>query len=356
VFVKVVTDSISVPGNASRSFATEQASQGQPRGRIQFGWDPVDPYLQNVQFNSKIINYDSSYCTSVFNLSGGGIPTLSYFPLVKQLLGVSVRVTDVGCGQGEFVNAIRDQGVDAIGFDPVLHHENEYLFARYWDAKDSPQTDLIVMRCVLPHIPQPWKFLDQIATYQKSAMILIEFQKLEWILRNKCWYQFCHDHVNQFAMFDFQSRYEVLLQGSFANNEWGWVLFSPNSRRRVTPNVCAQELEIQELFDARTQFLLDLKRSNRRRFIWGAAAKGAVLSDACHQVGGRPTKAIDANPHKWSRFLEGSGIQVIAPAQCGEILTADAEVWVANPNHLTDVAKFLEDFSVEVTTPIMAAL
>jgi hypothetical protein len=254
------------------------------------------------------------------------------------------------------VNAIRDQGVDAIGFDPVLHHENEYLFARYWDAKDSPQTDLIVMRCVLPHIPQPWKFLDQIATYQKSAMILIEFQKLEWILRNKCWYQFCHDHVNQFAMFDFQSRYEVLLQGSFANNEWGWVLFSPNSRRRVTPNVCAQELEIQELFDARTQFLLDLKRSNRRRFIWGAAAKGAVLSDACHQVGGRPTKAIDANPHKWSRFLEGSGIQVIAPAQCGEILTADAEVWVANPNHLTDVAKFLEDFSVEVTTPIMAAL
>lgn len=131
MFVKVVTDSISVPGNASRSFATEQASKGQPRGRIQFGWDPVDPYLQNIQFNSKIINYDSSYCTSVFNLSCDWIPTLSYFPLVKQLLGVSVRVTDVGRGQGEFVNAIRDQGIDAIGFDTVLHHENEYIFARY---------------------------------------------------------------------------------------------------------------------------------------------------------------------------------------------------------------------------------
>jgi hypothetical protein len=52
----------------------------------------------------------------------------------------------------------------------------------------------------------------------------------------------------------------------------------------------------------------------------------------------------------------GSGVQVIAPEECGEILTADSEVWVANPNHLADVAKFLEDFSVEVTTPIMAAL
>jgi hypothetical protein len=120
------------------------------------------------------------------------------------------------------------------------------------------------------------------------------------------------------------------------------------------PNVCAQELEIQELFDTRTQFLSDLKRSIRRRFVWGAAAKGAVLSDACHQVGRRPTKAIDANPHKWGQFLEGSGVQVIAPEHCGEILTADSEVWVANPNHLSDVSKFLKDFSVEVSTPIIA--
>ena len=178
-----------------------------------------------------------------------------------------MRVTDVGCGQGEFVNAIRELGVEAVGFDPVLRHESKYLFARYWDAKESPQTDLIVMRCVLPHIPQPWEFLNQIATYQKSALILIEFQKLEWILRNKCWYQFCHDHVNQFSMFDFQSRYEVLLEGSFANDEWGWVLFSPNSQKRVMPNGCAQELEIHELFDVRTQFLSDVKRSNRRRFV-----------------------------------------------------------------------------------------
>jgi hypothetical protein len=78
MFVKVLTDSISVPGNASRSFLTEQAALNQLRGRIQFGWDPLDPYLQNVQFDSRTINYDSSYCTSVFS-PAGGIPTLGYF-------------------------------------------------------------------------------------------------------------------------------------------------------------------------------------------------------------------------------------------------------------------------------------
>lgn len=161
------------------------------RGRVQFGWDPDNPYLQNIQFDSRIIRYDPSYCTSVFSLSGGGdIPTLSYFPLARQLVGNPVRIIDVGFGQGEFVKSLRELGVEAIGFDPVLRHEDEFLFARYWDAEDSPQADIIVMRCVLPHIPQPWKFLEEIATHQKSALVLIEFQKLEWSLRNKSWYQF----------------------------------------------------------------------------------------------------------------------------------------------------------------------
>lgn len=351
--MKTISKSISVPGNSSRSFPSEQAAQNQPRGRIQFGWDPTDPYLRNVQFDSRLINYDSSYCTSVFDLSGGGIPTLEYFGLVKQMLGDSMHVTDVGCGQGEFVHAVRELGIQAVGFDPVLRQESTHLFARYWDAKDSPRTDLIVMRCVLPHLPQPWEFLDRIATYQKSALVLIEFQKLEWILQGRCWYQLCHDHVNQFSMSDFQDRYEVLLEGSFSKNEWGWVLFSPNSRRRVTPKECAQELQIEVLFEARTKFLSDLVHSTRKRFVWGAAAKGTMLSDACNQVGKRPTKAIDANPYKWGQFLEGSGVQVIAPEYCEEFLTDNSEVWVANPNHLVDVARFLEGYPIEIRTPVM---
>jgi hypothetical protein len=52
--------------------------------------------------------------------------------------------------------------------------------------------------------------------------------------------------------------------------------------------------------------------------------------------------------------MEGSGVQVISPEHVGEILTADSEVWVANPNHLSDVSKFLESFSVKVSTPIIS--
>lgn len=350
--MKLLGDCISVPGNASRSFRSEHDAQSQPRGIVQFGWERNNPYLRNVHFDSRIVSYDSSYCTSVYGFGGEDIPTLEYFPQIVELLGYTAHVTDVGCGQGEFVNAIRKRGINAIGFDPVLRQDSEHLSAKLWVPKESPKTNLIVMRCVLPHIPAPWDFLDQIATHQKSAVVLVEFQKLEWILQNRCWYQFCHDHVNQFSMFDFQSRYEVLLEGGFANDEWGWVLFNPNSRRRVIPYGCPHTLAIKELFEARSDFLSEVSNGARLRYVWGAAAKGSVLSDACHQVGRRPAGAVDANPYKWDQFLEGSGVKVIAPATCGDLITSDSEVLVANPNHLTEVKKFLEPRGLEVRTPI----
>jgi hypothetical protein len=52
--------------------------------------------------------------------------------------------------------------------------------------------------------------------------------------------------------------------------------------------------------------------------------------------------------------MEGSGVQVISPEHVGEILTADSEVWVANPYHLTDITKFLSKYPIEVRAPVSA--
>ena len=218
--VITLTNAIDVPGNSSRAFKFLEQATSQPRGTIQFGWDYQNPYLRNLKYDASIINYDENYCTSVCSLDTEGvIPTSQYFHQVREVLSSSALVTDVGCGQGEFVRVLRSSGLSAIGFDPVLHEPSEFLFAQFWNPKNAPKTDLVVMRCVLPHIEEPWTFLDQIAKSQPSALVLIEFQRLEWILDTHCWYQFCHDHVNQFSQDDFRRRYEVLLDGQFANGE-----------------------------------------------------------------------------------------------------------------------------------------
>lgn len=133
--MKVLTDLIEVPGNSSRSFPSERAAQSQVRGRVQFGWDPDDPYLQNVQFDSRIIRYDSSYCTSVFSLSGGGgIPTLSF-----ALSEAASRRSGSGNRRWLWSRSVRKgdsrTGSRSNWIRSSSSSRNKFLFARYRDAK-----------------------------------------------------------------------------------------------------------------------------------------------------------------------------------------------------------------------------
>lgn len=334
---------LSVPGNSSRSFQTYLEAVTQPRGWFQFGWTPEDPYLRNTKYEAGLIQFDRAYCTAVCGIDGSNsIPTLDYFfDSVLPIMERPTRVTDVGCGQGEFVRALRDQGVEAVGFDPVLQESCSYLFAELWSADLTPDTNLIVMRCVLPHIADPWSFLAEVATQQSSAIVLIEFQRIEWIIDNCCWYQFCHDHLNQFSIDDFVNRYSIIKSGQFGNGEWGWVLFDPKSYRPSFSHEFSFDQELAGVLDVRGSWLRSQVNKKLQRFIWGGAAKGTVLADALVRSGAAVSAVVDAGLQKSGRFLEGSGVQVISPA---ELLTRNlqgVEVLVANPNHFGAVRDFL---------------
>lgn len=266
---------LSVPGNSSRSFQTFSEAVIQPRGKIQFGWTSNNPYLHNIGYDTSLIQFDRAYCTAVCGIDGSNsIPTLDYFfEAVLPILGSSARITDVGCGQGEFVRALRDHDVEASGFDPVLQESNSFLFAEFWNASSSPDTDLIVMRCVLPHIAEPWKFLAEIAAQKSPAIVLVEFQRLEWIIDHNCWYQFCHDHVNQFSINDFEKRYTIIKSGQFGNGEWGWVLFDPKSYRPNPNYEFVLERELVGVLEQRNNWLSSQANEEVQRIIWGGPPK-----------------------------------------------------------------------------------
>ena len=72
------------------------------------------------------------------------------------------------------------------------------------------------------------------------------------------------------------------------------------------------------------------------------------MADALVQSGAAVSAVVDADPQKKGRFLEGSGVQVISPA---ELLTRDlqeVEVLVANPNHFGAVRDFLNETPADV--------
>ena len=137
------------------------------------------------------------------------------------------------------------------------------------------------------------------------------------------------------------NRYSIIKCGQFGNGEWGWVLFDPKSYRPSFSHEFSFDQELAGVLDVRGSWLRSQVNKKLQRFIWGGAAKGTVLADALVRSGAAVSAGVDAGLQKSGRFLEGSGVQVISPA---ELLTRNlqgVEVLVANPNHFGAVRDFL---------------
>lgn len=338
-----------VPGNASRFFRTQEEAKQQPTGFLQLAWDPSDPYVRNASFDSALISYDDQYCTTVADLDGQVvIPTSEYFVAnVVPHLSENPVIVDIGCGQGEFVDYVRGLGFMAVGYDPVCRAAGVtagYLRRNFW-TEDQPRADLYVMRCVLPHLEHPWDFLDAIARSSPSSFVLVEFQRLEWVITNGVWQQLSHDHVNIFRSQDFKERYDTVAEGTFSSGEWGWVLIKPNSRRspKTTPPPPRELLsQIEALRSDKALFLSSVEKAGSGVvLVWGAAGKGTIVSHALTQADMQPV-AVDADKNRWGLFLEASGTPIISPVQArAECSVGNALVFVANPRHLSEVQRFL---------------
>jgi len=335
---EMLSSEIAVPANASRFFSTRLEAMRQPTGIIELAWRSEDPYVFNMGFNSSLISHDDAYCTSVVDIDRvTQIPTLTYLrERVLAHLPAEAHVIDIGCGQGEFVETLRTWGIRTTGFDPVIRRQAQYLYPRYWTPGDV-RADLYVMRCVLPHIANPWLFLDEVARSSPGALVLIEFQRLEWILAESIWYQLSHDHVNVFTVDDFKRRFSLVEHGTFSNGEWGWVLIDPRTARPAEHRSCKVSSQIALLLGAREAVLRQAAVLDRPIAIWGAAGKGIVLGHALAGCGVENLSMIDADPSRWNLHIEPTGIQVLSPEKAQSCLDSGTIVLVCNPNHLREI-------------------
>jgi hypothetical protein len=331
--------SIEVPANASRFFRDSSEAISASTGVIQLAIQ--DGLLFNRNFDQDLIVYDQQYCTTVSSLNDSyTLPILDYLDQVLDLFDPPPRIIDIGCGQGELVKNLRGRGFQAFGFDPVSRTDSKFITKSLWTPKDS-NADLFILRCVLPHISSPWDFLDNLFLANPKAKVLIEYQRIEWAIQERVWYQLNHDHVNLFRLENFEDRYSVILTGDFSNSEWQWVLIEANgssiSEYADTPVLLPK---ISNLIDDREDFLEKIVSLDKSIVVWGAAGKGIVLAHALSTVR-NDFEVTDADSNRWGYYLEGSGKEVRRPVDIRDGVDQSSLILVANPNHLSQVKEYL---------------
>ena len=343
---------IMVPANSSRLFSTSSEALEQPLGAVQLISADNLGYLSNSAFDSAKIRYDLNYCTSnIFHFFESKIYIRDLLPKLSDF----TNVLEIGCGQGEFVEFLSTLGFNTFGFDPVIRKTSGNLFDCLWTIENEslhvPQIagepTLYLMRCVLPHIPNPFVFLDSIFDFSPNSAVLVEFQRREWIHENGIWPQISHDHVNIFSVSDFSSSYQVLNSGIFAEGEWAYVLLK---KMNFVKEIYSESFEshFDSIFEIRDRDLSFLAEQRKRIAIYGAAGKGIVFGYTLYQAGIGEVLAIDDDQNRHGLFMDGSGIMVLPAEEAFSKLERGSLIVVMNPNHLSKATKLFQDkFSVK---------
>ncbi len=197
---------------------------------------------------------------------------------------------------------------------------------------------IYIMRCVLPHIENPFGFLNIIFEHHPDGAVLLEFQRREWISDHKVWSQISHDHVNIFSERDFNDEFKVLNYGYFSNDEWVYILIKRRPSSADTTKIENQEFtEFSDVFFTREQEISTLVEHRKPIVIYGAAGKGIVLGYSLVKAGISDVFAVDADPNRQGLYMECSGVPVVGTNEVTKILSSDVLILVANPNHFSYV-------------------
>lgn len=312
----------------------------QPIGTVSISYHDLENYYYNSQFNLSLNLHDEYYYTKdSFQIANS---FTQFCSLIKKY--DLVNIIDIGCGQGEYVANLNKLNINAIGYDPTLRVPSSNLIKEYFnpDRIDEKSEKTFVMRCVLPHIPNPFSYINSMFSRSPKSKVYLEFQRLEFILEHKAWNSISHEHVNYFTIEDFQGRFNIIDSGVFSEGEWGFVLLSKavHSSFEVSQiNVSGRDEQFRSLFETRSHQLLKLMDRDGTILIYGAAGKGINFCHAYMTNGGGEIFAIDSDSERQGKYLECSGVEVISPLTALQNFDSDTLILVMNKNHLEFVKK-----------------
>lgn len=311
-------------------------------------------FIENEAFDDSFLDYRVGYENSQAYSTRFLAHMTSVLELFKQKVRKNSLIVEVGSGKGDFVEMVQADGFFNIqGYDASYEGSNPSIEKRYLNAYDKIKADLVVLRHVLEHIPEPYKFLSMLKAVFGKTRIYIEVPNKDWIVTNKTFFDITYEHVNYFSQLSLRKLFDAStsIHGLQFDRQYQYIIADLGT---LNP-------EFNELYEAKhwqyvsftdlfPNFHLDLKRIERQAqgrsvYLWGAATKGCLFLTHCarnKRLIDQVAFAIDQNPQKIGRFLPGSQIPIkskqefFASASQGDILL------ISNPAYKDEINAEIE--------------
>ncbi|MFJ7282332.1 methyltransferase domain-containing protein [Pseudomonas sp. NPDC099000] len=265
------------------------------------------------------------------------------------------RVVEIAANDGYLLQYVAGRGIPCLGVEPTRSTAQaarekgleirELFFGRDTASQliaDGWSADLMAANNVLAHVPDINDFLGGFATLLKpTGVATFEFPQLLTLMAGQQFDTLYHEHYSYLSLTAVQALcernglevFDVSQLLTHGGSLRVFVQRADGVRREVQPAV-ARQLQAELAAGVKTpeyyatlapaaerikhellRFLLQAKADGKRVVGYGAAAKGNTL---LNYAGVKPDLlawVADANPHKQGKYLPGSRIPIVTPAQ-----------------------------------------
>lgn len=299
-------------------------------------------FVQNTLFDPTVHNYSIDYEeTQAF--SG------TFNAFAKDLAQTWIdrhdirnkRILEIGCGKGEFLVLMCELGNnEGIGIDPGYRPERtktdanvSFLNEFYSEAHGELEADVILCRHTLEHIQPVDEFLAIIRRSigeRRDVKVLFELPAIERVLEDQAFWDIYYEHCSYFSLGSlsrlFRRNAFDVTHLSKAYGDQYLLLDAVPSAENTTQSLAREDdlgylLKMAEQFRERVPGQLQQWQEafekghglGQKIVLWGSGSKAVAfittlgLQDEIEYV-------VDINPHKWGRFMPGTGHEIVAPA------------------------------------------
>ena len=278
-------------------------------------------FVFNADFDRKVMGYDAQYQNEQAHSHYFQEYLRELIELFAEKRFHEMKIIEIGCGKGYFLEMLRENGFDVIGFDPAYEGNSPHIVKDYYsDQYSQLNADLIVLRHTLEHIDDPLKFLHNIArAVNYNAKMFIEVPSFEWILEKRAFWDIFYEHCNYFTFESLGSLFRESEQGLLFNNQYMYLLSDlRNLLEQATPaKGTFHDFKVSEMADS-LQFYREFVQSHTEMFVWGAGAKGATFVSLTDPNRNYISSLVDINPEKQGRYIAKTGHSIISPAQLSD--------------------------------------
>jgi 2-polyprenyl-3-methyl-5-hydroxy-6-metoxy-1,4-benzoquinol methylase len=332
-------------------------------------------HLFNAAFDPRRMDYDSDYENSLhYSQQFQKYAESLAFQLVDKYNLHNKSVVEIACGKGDFLTLLCNLGENhGIGFDPSyelgrvsdpektnITFIKDYYSEKYADHK----ADLVCCRHALEHIHWPLEFLSIVkkAIGNNDTAVFFEVPNALFTIKDMGIWDIIYEHCSYFCE---NSLKQVFLKAGFSvsqvqsvfGDQFLCIDASPVKEHRLQDEdqeTCNKD-ELKSYVQAFSKKysektrnwkrkLEDFTLNNLRTVIWGAGSKGVTFLNAL-EIQKEIEYIVDINPHKWGKFVPGTGHEVVAP----EFLIdyQPDNIIVMNPMYVEEVRTMAKDMGVK---------